>query len=103
MKCPFCRKGMKTRKFDGHTSAACVNRHCQAFYRIEEMAGWQESKALEALETEAVLAEARAEREQRLEKIRRKMENKARKWAKINKVPLTMVGDVGPNENVIPS
>jgi hypothetical protein len=92
---------MKRRKFDGHTSAACVNRHCQAFFRIEEMVGWQESKALEALETEALRAEARAERELHLEKIQRKMENKAKKWAKINKVPLTMVGDVSPSENVV--
>jgi uncharacterized protein YhaN len=90
---------MKTRKFDGHTSAACVNRHCQAFFRIEELAGWQESKALEAMETEAALAEARAERELHLEKIQRKMENKAKRWAKINKIQDTLNGDIGPRKN----
>lgn len=93
MKCPFCRKGMKPRKFDGHTSAACVNRKCQAYFRIEEMAGWQEQKALEALEIEAILTEGRAEREARLERVQRKAENRARRVAKFSKEPIAGMVD----------
>lgn len=79
---------MKRRKMNGHTSTACVNRKCQAYYLIDQMIGWNERRALEAYEIEQILAEAKVERIKRLERIRHKMEKRARKWAKINDVAL---------------
>jgi hypothetical protein len=87
---------MKPRKFDGHTSAACVNRDCQAFYMIDQMVGWQEVKALDALETEAILALARIERERCLEKIKHTAENRLKRLARANKVPIGIASTTSP-------